>query len=140
MRHWIGRHVIVSCGPEGKRKLRGTLEHINYSQQSVVLAPRMLQIPFQDILTIQAAPLLKERRLPSVAAPHVVGYIMKESLQFDNAIYFQSVVTIWDGDRILAYACRLRSHGPNEVVLQDGRRLDKRRYTFVVRSLRGQGK
>ncbi|MFM9280637.1 hypothetical protein [Paenibacillus jiagnxiensis] len=135
MRQWIGRQVIVHYENDGMMQVRGTVERMNYTDKSLILGPGMQTIPFDRISIIQ--PLHTDSRNRSRTKLHSVGYIMSDMLQFDNAVYFQSAVTVWQGERLIAYHSSVRSHDRDFVIIADGQKLSKKDYTFVVRSLRG---
>ncbi|MFB5759353.1 hypothetical protein [Paenibacillus medicaginis] len=135
MRQWIGRQVIVHYEDEGIIQVSGTVERMNYADKSLILGPGMQSIPFNKINVIQ--PLHTDSKKRSRTKLHSVGYIMSDMLQFDNAVYFQSAVTVWQGERLIAYNSSVRSHDRDFAVMADGRKLSKNDYLFVVRSLRG---
>ncbi|AKG35577.1 hypothetical protein [Paenibacillus durus] len=134
MRHWVGKPVIAYLGKPPYITLRGVLRKWDSAAGRVVIGHHEAGIPIRDIAIIKAlAP--KERALPPVL--HSVGYILKDRLQFDNAVYFKSAVTVWKGDRLIALNTTLGSHTKGSVTLEDGRTLMKGTHLFVVRSLRG---
>ncbi|MDO7905314.1 hypothetical protein Q5741_02660 [Paenibacillus sp. JX-17] len=137
MRHWVGRQVVIFSGPDRQTRLQGVLEKWDDTKQCVVLGPKMSVIPFSEIATIQPLPSLRERRTVPRSKLYPVSYIMKVPMQFDNAVYFKSWVTVWRGNRLIAYGTRLKRHDREHAVLEDGRILRKDSHTFVVRSLQG---
>ncbi|MDP4096901.1 hypothetical protein OIN60_08965 [Paenibacillus sp. P96] len=135
MRQWIGRQVIVHYEEDGMIQIRGTVERMNYADKCLILGPKMQSIPFEQISVIE--PLNADHKGRSRRRLNSVGYVMSDMLQFDNAVYFQSAVTVWQGEQLVAYNLRIRSHDRNFAVMADGRKLSKDTCTFVVRSLRG---
>ncbi|BCG60149.1 hypothetical protein [Paenibacillus sp. URB8-2] len=134
MRHWVGKPVIVYLREPQYASMRGVLRKWDSAAGRVVIGHQEIGVPIRDIAMIKAlAP--KERALPPVL--YSVGYIMKDRLQFDNAVYFKSAVTVWKGDRLIALNTTLVSHTKGAVTLEDGRTLLKGTHLFVVRSLRG---
>ncbi|MXO80999.1 hypothetical protein GRP75_25105 [Paenibacillus sp. OT2-17] len=139
MRQWKGRQVILYHGNNGHtQKVRGTLEKWDDIRKCVILGPKMLAIPFENITHITMLPPGRERRCRHPAKLNAIGYVMSVPLQFDNAIHFQSAVTIWREDQLIAYNVKLVSHSAHDVILEDGQTLSKEEHLFVVRSLRGE--
>ncbi|OKP84671.1 hypothetical protein A3844_19475 [Paenibacillus helianthi] len=134
MKHWVGRPVIMYCGEEPYTVMKGVLRKWDPAASVAVIGHQEIAVPFRDIVYIKAlAP--KERSLAPTL--HVVGYVMRERQQFDNAIYFKSAVTVWKGDQLIAYNTTIVSHTKGSVTLKDGQNLPKVGHIFVVRSLRG---
>jgi hypothetical protein len=139
MRQWKGRQVILYHGNNGHtQKVRGTIEKWDDTHKCVILGPKMLSIPFENITYITMLPPGRERRSRQPAKLNSIGYVMSVPLQFDNAILFQSAVTVWKEDQLIAYNSKLASHTDYDVVLDDGQTLSKEDHLFVVRSLRGE--
>ncbi|WP_431087933.1 hypothetical protein [Paenibacillus sp. 8b26] len=139
MRQWKGRQVILYHGNNGHtQKVRGTIEKWDDTHKCVILGPKMLSIPFENITYISMLPPGRERRSRHPAKLNTVGYVMSVPVQFDNAILFQSAVTVWKEDQLIAYNAKLTSHTDYDVVLDDGQILSKEGHLFVVRSLRGE--
>lgn len=139
MHQWKGRQVILYHGNNGRiQKVRGTLEKWDDIRKYVILGPKMLAIPFEHVAYITMLPPGRERRSRHPAKLNPIGYVMSDPLQFDNAIYFQSAVTVWKDDQLIAYNIKLASHTDCNVVLEDGQTLSKEGHLFVVRSLRGE--
>ncbi|WP_226001958.1 hypothetical protein [Paenibacillus sp. BJ-4] len=139
MRQWKGRQVILYYGNNGHtQKVRGTLEKWDDTRKCVILGPKMLAIPFENIAYISMLPPGRERRIRHPAKLNSFGYVMSVPLQFDNAIHFQSAVSVWKDDQLIAYNIRLVSHTDHDVMLEDGQTLSKKGHLFVVRSLRGE--
>lgn len=135
MRQWIGREVIVHYKNNGMAQARGTVERMNYVNKCLILGSGMQEIPFDQIHIIQ--PLYTDSNKRSRTKLHAVGYIISDMIQFDNAVYFQSAVTVWQGEQLMAYNSIIRSHNRDFATMADGRKLSKKDHTFVVRSLRG---
>lgn len=134
MKHWVGRPVIMYCGEQPYTIMKGVLRRWDLATSVAVIGHQEIAVPFRDIVYIKAlAP--KERALPPVL--HSVGYIMRERLQFDNAVYFKSAVTVWKGDQLVAFNATIIAHTKGSVTLHGGQNLPKGNHTFVVRSLRG---
>lgn len=134
MRHWVGRPVIMFCGEPPYRIVKGVLRRWDASLQAAVVGHQETIVPFRTIVMIKPlAP--RERALPP--KPHAVGYVLKDRLQFDNAVYFKSAVSVWKGDRLLERNIQIASHTKGSVTLTNGRNLVKHNHIFVVRSLRG---
>ncbi|WP_150265940.1 hypothetical protein [Paenibacillus tepidiphilus] len=134
MKHWVGRPVIMYCGEKPYTILRGVLRKWDAAAGVAVIGHQEIAVPFHDIVFIKAlAP--KERALAPVL--HSVGFCLRERLQFDNAIYFKSAVTVWRGDQLVAYNTTIISHTKGSVTLQGGQHVPKGAHLFVVRSLRG---
>ncbi|ALP38465.1 hypothetical protein ASL14_22075 [Paenibacillus sp. IHB B 3084] len=139
MRQWKGRQVILYYGNNGHtQKVRGTIEKWDDTHKCVILGPKMLSIPFENITYITMLPPGRERRSRHPAKLNSIGYVMSVPVQFDNAILFQSAVTVWKEDQLIAYNTKLTSHTDYDVVLDDGQTLSKEGHLFVVRSLRGE--
>ncbi|MET3210835.1 UNVERIFIED_CONTAM: hypothetical protein ABIC26_003796 [Paenibacillus sp. PvR008] len=139
MRQWKGCQVILYHGNNGHtQKVRGTIEKWDDTHKCVILGPKMLSIPFENITYISMFPPGRERRSRHPAKLNSIGYVMSVPLQFDNAILFQSAVTVWKEDQLIAYNAKLTSHTDYDVVLDDGQTLSKESHLFVVRSLRGE--
>lgn len=139
MQHWIGRRVIVDRMDGHKDPVQGILLKWDDEAQLVVVGAKRIKIPFAQIARIHALPEDAHGRGKRKARSslHSVGYIMRQPLQFDNAIYFRSAVTIWKGPKLIAYRAVVKSHDQTYVELENGQKLEKDLYTFVVRSRRG---
>ncbi|MFP4978730.1 hypothetical protein ACE6ED_25210 [Paenibacillus sp. CN-4] len=134
MRHWVGKPVMMYCGEPPYTIVRGVLRKWDVSMGRAIIGHHETAVPFRRIAMIRALPS-RERALPPVL--HSVGYVMRSRIQFDNAIYFKSAVTVWKGDRLIALNTVIVAHTKGSVTLEDGRTLPKSQHTFVVRSLRG---
>lgn len=139
---WIGQEVIVYC--ENQDDIyTGIIESWDAAANKLILGPRPIAVPLDDIIKIQ--PGSRNRRYARKvmktktdrAVPHSVGYVMKNQVQFDNAIYFKSPVTVWSGNNLLHFRTAIHHHNEHEVILVSGERLDKQKHLFVVRSIRG---
>lgn len=139
MHQWKGRQVILYHDNKGHtQKVRGTLVKWDDTRKYVILGPKMLAVPFENIAYITMLSLGRERKSRHPAKLNSIGYVMSVSLQFDNAIHFQSAVTVWKDDKLIACNIKLVSHTDHDVVLEDGQTLSKEGHLFVVRSLRGE--
>lgn len=139
MQHWIGRRVMVVRMDGRKDPVQGILLKWDEEAEFVVIGAKRIKIPFAQIARIHALPEdAHNRKKKARSSLHSVGYVMRQPLQFDNAIYFRSAVTVWKGPKLIAYRAIIVSHDPIYVELEDGRKLEKDLYTFVVRSRRGQ--
>lgn len=139
---WIGQEVIVYCQNQDDI-YTGTIEGWDEAANKLLLGPRSISVPLDDIIRIQPGSRGKRfaRRVMKTktekAAPHSVGYIMKNRVQFDNAIYFKSPVTVWRDNQLLHYRTAIHQHNEHEVILITGEKYSKHNHMFVVRSIRG---
>ncbi|MBP1999267.1 hypothetical protein J2Z69_000286 [Paenibacillus shirakamiensis] len=139
---WIGQDVIVYCQQQDDI-YSGTIEGWDRAARRLLLGPRPMAIPIDDIIRIQPGSRGRKNARRAIksktdkASAHSVGYVMKNHVQFDNAIYFKSPVTIWKGDKLLYFRTVIHVHTDQEVVLASGETLDKTNHVFVVRSIRG---
>ncbi|USB34546.1 hypothetical protein [Paenibacillus sp. YPG26] len=139
---WIGQEVIVYCQSQ-EDIYTGTIEAWDKAANKLILGPRSIAVPLDDIIKIQpgsrgrrvARRVLKTKT--EKAAPHSVGYIMKNRVQFDNAIYFKSPVAVWRANKLLHYHTTIHQHNEHEVILITGEKYLKQNHMFVVRSIRG---
>ncbi|MEK5060296.1 hypothetical protein BK126_14115 [Paenibacillus sp. FSL H7-0326] len=139
MKHWVGQRVLVERAGGRKDPVQGILLKWDADAEIIVVGAKRVKIPFSQIVRIHRLPedaygKGKKRARSSI---HTVGYVMRQSIQFDNAIYFKSAVTVWKGVKLISYRTTISSHDDHNVVLEDGTVLDKELYTFVVRSRRG---
>ncbi|WP_211745386.1 hypothetical protein [Paenibacillus sp. Marseille-Q4541] len=139
MQHWIGRRVMVVRMDGRKDPVQGILLKWDEEAELIVVGAKRIKIPFAQIARIQTLPEDAHGRGKKKARSslHSIGYIMRQSIQFDNAIYFRSAVTIWKGPKLIAYRATITSHDQFQVELEDGQIFEKDLYTFVVRSRRG---
>lgn len=136
---WLGRHVTV-FRINDDRTYSARIDGWDPEEGRLQLGPKPISILSEEILKLVPAEPGPFRRGPSAgitASPHSVGYIMREPLQFDNAIQFHSPVMVWKDDRLVYYKAILASHKETEVVLRSGERLLKAEHCFVVRSVHG---
>lgn len=136
---WLGRHVTV-FRTNDERTYSARIDGWDPETGRLQLGPKPISILADEVLKIVPAEPGPFRRGPSAgiaSRPHSVGYIMKEPLQFDNAVHFQSPVMIWKGDRLVHLHVALSAHNETEVELRSGERLSKRGHRFVVRSVHG---
>lgn len=139
---WIGQEVIVYCQDQDDI-YTGTIEGWDRAANKLLLGPRSIAVPIEDIIKIQpgsrgkrfARKVMKTRTVK--AGPHSVGYIMKNRVQFDNAVYFKSPVAVWRDNQLLHYQTAIQYHNEHEVMLITGEKYSKLSHTFVVRSIRG---
>ncbi|MGG3282721.1 hypothetical protein [Paenibacillus solani] len=130
MKHWIGRHVVIQRLDGARSTVEGVLKGWDPIQEKVTLGPGELVIPFGSIHRI-----MQRNTYPVWNA---IGYVVKHTIQFDNAVYFGSCVMVWRGDNLVASQAVLTAHDKNTVTLSNGMILRKDEHEFVVRSLRGQ--
>ncbi|AWB45238.1 hypothetical protein DCC85_14050 [Paenibacillus sp. CAA11] len=141
MKHerWIGRYVTIFRMDED-RIYTGRIDGWDHEKRRLQLGPKLMFIPLDDILKITVSEAGTHRRGPAAgvaARSHSVGYVMKDPIQFDNAIHFRSPVTVWAGDEVLRYRAVIVAHNSREVVLRTGEVLSKQEHEFVVRSVHG---
>lgn len=129
MKHWIGRHVVIQRLDGARSTVEGVLKGWDPIQEKVTLGPGELVIPFGSIHRI-----MQRNTYPVWNA---IGYVVKHTIQFDNAVYFGSCVMVWKGDNLVASQAVLTAHDKNTVTLSNGMILRKDEHEFVVRSLRG---
>lgn len=129
MKHWIGRHVVIERTDGGRSTVEGVLKVWDPVQERAILGPGDLVIPFRSI----------RRMMPKNAYPALnsIGYTVRHTIQFDNAVYFGSSVMVWRGNQLIHPMAVLASHDEETVTLTSGQRLRKEEHHFVVRSLRG---
>lgn len=133
MKGWIGRRVTIYCNDNLHTRVKGTLRKWDDVNERLTIGPHDLILPFSDVCTIQ---LLSDGKSAPAAAPNPVGYIMRDTGQFDNAVYFRSPVMIWIKDRLAAHRATIQSHDAKTVTLSDGRTFRKAECTCVVRSMK----
>ena len=139
LEHWVGRYVTV-IRINDDRTYSARLDAWDCEQDRIVLGPKLLYIPIGEILKIVPSEPGPFRRGPSAgiqARIYSVGYIIREPIQYANAIHFHSPVMVWRGNQLLRYRTTIVSHTEDEVVLRTGERLSKQEHRFVVRSIRG---
>lgn len=129
MKHWIGRHVVIQRLDGARSTVEGVLKGWDPIQEKVTLGPSELVIPFRSIHRIMTK--------NSYPAWNAIGYVVKHTIQFDNAVYFGSCVMVWRGDNLVASQAVLTAHDKHTVTLSNGMILRKDEHEFVVRSLRG---
>lgn len=60
------------------------------------------------------------------------GYILRTSTDFDNAVFFKKVVTVWQNGTLLNYGEKIQALTDLSVTMEDGRYL-KAPCVFKVR-------
>ncbi|WP_223066408.1 hypothetical protein [Paenibacillus caui] len=136
---WIGRHVTV-FRINDDRTYSARVDGWDPEKGRLQLGPKPVYISADDILKIMPSEPGPFRRGPAAgvsAHPHSVGYVLNDSLQYENAILFRSPVTVWKGDRVIRYRAIIVAHDKVEVTLRSGEKLLKQEYCFVARSIRG---
>ncbi|WP_138493167.1 hypothetical protein [Paenibacillus pinistramenti] len=136
---WTGRYVTIIRRNE-ERTYSARIEAWDYDRERLLLGPKPVYIPLEEILKIIPAdpgPFRRGTAAGLAPRPHSVGYVMNSELQFDNAVQFRSPIMIWKGDRVLHYRSILSGHDAHSVTLRTGERLEKQDHRFVVRSIRG---
>ncbi|ANS75056.1 hypothetical protein AWM70_10945 [Paenibacillus yonginensis] len=136
---WIGRYAAITRLND-ERTYSARIEAWDHEKERVLLGPKPVYIPLSEIVKIMPAepgPFRRGTAAGLAARPHSVGYIMKENVQFDNAIQFRSPVMIWKGDRIVHYRTLISAHDEKEVTLRSGEKLSKLEHRFIVRVIRG---
>ncbi|GAB6990572.1 hypothetical protein [Paenibacillus pini] len=134
MKHWTGKRVIIDCNNKLQPRLKGIIRRWDEVNGCVVLGPHEIRVPFDHIIKIVALPDGMNACPPADAS---VSYVMKDEIQFDNAVYFHSSVMIWRGQQLIAMRAILAHHDLNTVTLDNGSVLSKADHSFVVRALRG---
>ncbi|WP_054955066.1 hypothetical protein [Paenibacillus dakarensis] len=130
MKHWVGRRVVVHRRDGARVAVEGVLKIWDNIHEKIVMVPGDIVVPFHAIVKIERADMS-----PSLNS---IGYKMKHSIQFDNAVYFRSRVMIWKENSLLSAQSILTAHDAETVTLSNGVRLRKAEHNFVVRSLRGK--
>ncbi|NMO94733.1 hypothetical protein [Paenibacillus lemnae] len=130
MKHWVGRHVAVLRRDSAGTVTEGTLKAWDTAQEKIVLSPGDITIPFHLVAKVE--------QLDHTPALNGIGYRVKHSMQFDNAVYFRSSVMVWKEDTLAAYQGVMTAHDQDTVTLSTGQCLRKDEHQFVVRSLRGR--
>lgn len=140
MQHWVGQRVLVERTGERKDPVQGILLKWDVNAEMIVIGAKKVKIPFSQIVRIHSLPedAYGKGKKKARSGLHPVGYVMRQSIQFDNAIYFKSAVTVWKGAKLISYRTTIKSHNKESVWLEDGTMLEKDLYTFVVKSRHGQ--
>ncbi|WP_017815778.1 MULTISPECIES: hypothetical protein [Paenibacillus] len=137
MKHWEGKKVVITRDDEYHSRLYGTIQHWDIEKNRLVLQPGSIHILLNDILHIKELKMLPQDLNSAAWELNSVGYLMKQPVQFDNAILFSSKVMIWKDDQLIEPFARLVRHNRERVILDDHRTFTKADHQFVVRSRRG---
>lgn len=128
-----GRKVILCCEYRGNI-YKGSIEGWDSHNRSILHGAKAEVIPLDHILNDKAEGAGASK---AKGAPHSVGYVMHDRIQFDTAVFFKSPVMVWQKDRLIYLHTTLSKHNDREVILATGETLIKEDYVFVVRSIRG---
>ncbi|WP_411347494.1 hypothetical protein [Paenibacillus sp. WLX2291] len=137
MKRWEGKKVVITRDDEYRSRLYGTIQIWDVDKNRLVLQPGSVHVLLNDILHIKELDKLPQDLNSAAWELNAVGYVMKQPVQFDNAILFSSKVMIWKGDELIEPFAKLVRHNRERVILDDQRVFAKADYQFVVRSRRG---
>lgn len=137
MKHWIGRQVVIHLEENSYFHIKGTLRKWDDSGFCIVKGLHEKKIYFQEIRKIELAGSIDSNHKElERSLLHSVGYMLTTNIQFDNAIYFNSFIMVWNKDQLITYGTKITAHDKEYVTLIDGTTLRKDQFQFVVRSLR----
>lgn len=137
MNDLVGKKVKIYYGQDMQHAAIGFVEAWDEPNETVTLAPDGKVIQFHSIAKVDVLdPIEKPMDLasdPSYRSGNV-RFVMHAAVQFDNAIYFQSPVSVWQGDRILTFENRVIHHTLEDVTMKDGQIFRKAECQFIVKS------
>ncbi|CAH0120034.1 MULTISPECIES: hypothetical protein [unclassified Paenibacillus] len=139
MNDLIGKRVQIFYGDHMQYKVSGTIDEWDENGQYVRLEPEGIVLQFQDIAKIElleAVDRIAESPAPSYHAGNI-RFVMRNSVQFDNAILFRSAVSVWKDNRMLVLEGIIAEHSEDTVTMTDGRQFPKSECQFVVKSILG---
>lgn len=139
MNDLIGKRVQIFYGDQMQYKVSGTIDEWDENGQYVRLEPEGIVLHFQDIAKIElleAVDRIAESPAPSYLAGNI-RFVMRNSVQFDNAILFRSAVSVWKDNRMLVLEGIIAEHSEDTVTMADGRKFPKSECQFVVKSILG---
>jgi len=140
MEKLVGKHVIVYYGQRMQLTAHGTLSEWDEQEEMITLSPDGIRIPIGQIAKVELMEPIEPRselaRDPAYRSGNV-RFVMHDPVQFDNAIYFQSPVSIWHKDHLICHENRIIHHTAHEVTIQDGTVFRKDECQFIVKSMIG---
>ncbi|WP_018756630.1 hypothetical protein [Paenibacillus terrigena] len=140
MKNLVGKQVMVYYGQRMQLTAQGTLSEWNEQEEMITLAPEGIRIPIAQIAKVELLEPVEARselaQDPAYRSGNV-RFVMHDTVQFDNAIYFQSPVSIWHKDRLICHENRIIHHTEHEVTIQGGTVFRKDECQFIVKSMIG---
>ncbi|OPA78515.1 hypothetical protein BVG16_11640 [Paenibacillus selenitireducens] len=140
MNDLLGKKVKIYYGQDMQHVAVGLVQTWDEANEIITLAPDGTMIPFDTIAKVDVLdPIDKPVDLasdPSYKSGNV-RFVMHAAVQFDNAIYFQSPVSVWQEDHILCFENRMIHHTADDVTMKDGQTFRKADCQFIVKSMLG---
>lgn len=141
MEDLVGRRVSICYGNQMQYEAVGTVQEWDEVNEFVRLAPDDLILGFKDIAKIEVMDAIETTVAEALSARSYqarnVRFVMSSSVQFDNALYFQSAVSVWKGDRMACLEGIIVDHTDDTVTMQDGQIFNKTECQFTVKSILG---
>lgn len=138
MQELMNKKVNLFTIHNRQHSITGTIKGWDDMQEHLILEPQHMIIPFKHIAKLE---VLEPITLPTVnelawhaTSQGVLRFVMHEPAQFENAIYFRSPVTVWQGDQLLCMNSRIDEHNQEHVRMENGATYRKADCTFIVQS------